>query len=230
MFSIVMPLDSNRLEQFVETKRAYDAMSQVKEFIILTRFYEDVSEFLKQSDLMRDVRLIPYGVKEGFNCSKALNLGVRNAKYDSIIITCPEVKPTSPVLEQLSGLMGQNVVCQVFDTSASGDITTSLVNTGFRQETPGMYFLAMFNKSDIEKINGWDEEFLKGYAWEDTDFGARWKRADIPFIVRDDITAIHQYHPRGESIPGSMQTNYDLFHKNNSDGVIKPINGLVKLA
>ena len=96
MFSIIMPLDDNRLKQFRNTKRAYDAMPQKKEFIIPTRSELKLREYFKKYSLDKDVRIIPYTLKIGFNCSRALNIGVSKAKYDSVIITSPEVKPITP--------------------------------------------------------------------------------------------------------------------------------------
>lgn len=228
MFSIITPLDTNRLEQFKHTKRVYDDFIQDKEFIIPTRSHDEVRQYLEDNGLMMNVHLIPYELERGFNVSKALNIGVRNAEYDHIIITSPEVKPLTNVLEQLEALAGQNVICQVYDQEEDGKTGISLVNQSFRSDTPAMYFLAMFQKKDIEKINGWDEEFLKGYAYEDNDFGARWVRAGIPFIIREDITALHQYHPRSETIRGGLQINLDKFNDNNAKGVIRPKNGLVQ--
>lgn len=229
MFTIILPLDTGRLEHFLNTKRVYDEMDFKKEFLIPTRYEDEVRQFLEENDLMRDVKLLPYTVDKGFNCSKALNLGVRNAKYDTIIITCPEVKPLTAVLEQLSKCIGENVVCQVHDEDVDKSIKLSLVNTGFRQQTPGMYFLAMFNKKDIEKINGWDEDFMHGYAWEDSDFGRRWVRAEIPFTIRDDIEALHQWHPRAETIEGGEQVNLAKYISNNDNNVIRCKNGLLTL-
>lgn len=175
--------------------------------------------------MRKDVTLIPYEVEVGFNCSKALNIGVRNAKYDNVIITSPEVKPTTAVLKQLSERLDQNVICQVFDQDEKGNLVT-LVSAGYRDETPAMYFLAMFQKKDIKAINGWDEEFMKGYAYEDNDFGERWKRAGLPFVMADEIQATHQYHPRGETIKGGMSVNQQHFYDNTDAGVIKCKNGL----
>ena len=229
MFSVIIPLDSNRLELFKNTKRAYDVMPQKKEFIIPTRYEAEIQRYFTKYDLSRDVATIPYTVETGFNCSKALNIGVRNATYTSVIITSPEVMPITPVLAQLERVRGTNVVCQVWDEDEQGTVCTSLVNTGYRSENPGMYFLAMFNKEDIEKINGWDEEFMKGYAYEDDDFGARWVRANIPFTVRDDIQARHQYHPRIVTIHGGTVRNRWRFNRNSAQGVIQCRNGLYKL-
>lgn len=225
MFSIIMPLDINRLQQFRESKLIYDDFTEPREFIIPTRDYEQVSYFLKNNNLIRDVKIAPYYHKEGFNPSKALNIGTRWAKYQNIIITSPEVKPTTKVLTQLSELLDKNVVCQVFDQAENGNLT-SLVHNTYRSDTPAMYFLAMFHKKAIEKINGWDENFMDGYAYEDNDFGERWVRAKIPFEIHDEIQAIHLYHPRGETTPNGLAINNQHFLDNRDNNVIRPENGL----
>lgn len=220
-------MDKNRLEQFLHTKRAYDEMPQKKEIIIPTRSIYEIRPFLEENDLMKDVRLISYKHERGFNPSMALNIGTRNAKYDNIIITSPEVKPNEDVLEKLSQKLDKNVVCQVFDQDENGNLKT-LVNTIFRGETPAMYFLAMFRKEDIEKINGWDEEFMKGYAYEDNDFGDRWVRAGLPFEIDEDIQAVHQYHPRGETISNGLAVNMQHYYDNTDAQVTYCTNGLRK--
>lgn len=232
MFSIIVPLDDNRLDQFKNTKQIYDGMPQKKEFIIPTRSAPKLRKYFKQHNLSKDVRIIPYIHKVGFNCSKALNIGVRNAKYPYIIITSPEVKPITPVLAQFKGILGTNVICEVWDEDQYNNINRKpLIYSGYKKsKTPQMYFLAMFNKEDIKKINGWDEEFMKGYAFEDCDFGARWVRAKIPFVVRDDIQGLHQYHPRGETILGGSEINLKRFEENNKAGIIKCRNGLNKIS
>lgn len=229
MFSIVLPMDADRLEQFKVTKQLYDKMPQKKEFIIPTRSNLKVGRYLDDNKLMKGVRLIPYTIKQGFNVSKALNIGVRNAKYDQVIISSPEVKPKTDVLAQLEQLIGQNVICQVWDEDAPGHVSMSLVYPGYRSDTPAYYFLAMFNKKDIEEINGWDEDFMNGYAYEDDDFGARWVRAGLPFSVRADIEGIHQYHPRAETINGGYVLNERKLAENNNNSVVRCNNGLNKL-
>lgn len=228
MFSIIAPMDTNRLSQFKKTKQVYDSFPQKKEFIIPTRSYKEVYNFLKDNNLLKDTRLIPYTHEVGFNPSLPLNLGVSEAKYDNIIITSPEVRPLTQVLEQLEQVKEQNVVCQVFDQAIDGNTDFSLVNNGYRSENPGMYFLAMFQKQDIEAINGWDEDFMLGYAYEDNDFGDRWVRAGLPFTIREDIQAVHQYHPRGVTINNGVETNFNKYNSNRDNGVIRPKNGLIK--
>lgn len=229
MFSIIAPIDTNRLEQFKVTKQVYDSFPEVKEFIMPTRSYDKVKEYLEANDLMKDVRLIPYEHKIGFNPSKAFNIGVREAKYDQIIITSPEVKPKTDVLAQLSESIGENILCECTDVDESGDNFTMLITKGYRDDNPAMYFLAMFNKKDIEEINGWDEDFMKGYAYEDNDFGDRWVRAKLPWRLRTDIKAVHQWHPRSETIQGGLAINMQHYHDNTDSGIIKCKNGLKML-
>lgn len=227
MFSIIFPMDLDRLEQFANTKKAYDAMPQKKEFVIPTRT-PHLFKTLADKGLTKDVITILYTIDHGFNCSKALNLGVKNANYDNIVITSPEVKPRTDVLTQFEEAKGRNIICKVDDEDEEGNLTP-LVYKGYRSDTPAMYFLAMFNKEDIETINGWDEEFMLGYAYEDNDFGDRWKRAGLPFEIREDIQAVHQYHPRKETVPGGTNINFQLYNENNAKGIVKCMNGLEKL-
>lgn len=228
MFSIIAPMDTNRLEQFKVTKQAYDSYPEVKEFIIPTRSAPEIKAYLTEHDLMKDVRLVSYSHERGFNPSKALNIGVRYAKYDNIVITSPEVKPTTEVLKQFSECLDKNIICGVSDQAENGDLTI-LVTPSYRGDNPGMYFLAMFQKKDIEAINGWDEEFMRGYAYEDNDFGERWVRAGLPFEIREDIQAVHQWHPRSETVPGGLTTNLQIYNDNTANGVTRCANGLVKL-
>lgn len=228
MFSIIAPMDANRLTQFTNSKRVYDSFPQVKEFIIPTRSLDEIKPYLEEHDLMKDVRLIPYVHELGYNPSKALNLGFKNAKYDRVIITSPEVMPKTQVLEQLEQVLEQNIVCQVFDQAEDGTTNFSLVNNAYRSENPGMYFLAMFQKKDIEVINGWDEDFMLGYAYEDNDFGDRWVRAGLPFSIREDIQAVHQYHPRTVTIHNGVEINFNKYNDNRDKGVIRCANGVVK--
>ena len=220
-----MPIDDNRLEQFVRTKLVYDSFPETKEFVMPTRTYKTCRAFMKKHKLLKDVRLIPYEIETGFNPTKALNLAVRESNYDHLVVTGPEVKPTTQILEQFSKNINKNIICQVFDQDENGNLT-SLVNEHYRNTSPQPYFLALFQKSNIEQINGWDENFMGGYAYEDNDFGDRWIRAGIPFEIREYIQATHLYHPRLETVPGGLGVNQALYNKNQSEGVVKCKNGL----
>lgn len=228
MFSICFPMDTSRLPQFKVTKLAYDKMPQKKEFVIATRSEKEVWKYLKENKLGKGVRLIPYTIETGFNPSKGLNIAVKCSKYDNIIITSPEVCPEPDVLDKFEASLGTNIICEVFDQYEDGTLF-SLVHRGFRDASPEMYFLALYNKKDIEKINGWDEDFMKGYACEDNDFGERWVRAGLPWELREDIHATHQWHPRGVTIENGFQINIDKIQENRANALVVCKNGMYKL-
>lgn len=226
-YSIVMPMDTNRLDLWrISMKKYFEfGIPNGTEFIIPTRSTEVIQEV--SNSLWKDYcKVVFYSYEPGYNPSYALNLGTKNSKNINIIITSPEVYPVTNVLEQLKDYNGKNIVCQVFDEGSPGVRSISLVNTSFRYFDPGMYFLAQFNKDDLYKINGWDNEFMKGYAWEDCDFGRRWNRARLNFEIKDDIIAQHQYHTRPETIPGGYEINRKKFEENNSRGVTYCENGI----
>jgi hypothetical protein len=223
-FSIIMPCEKNRFDLLSNTLEKYKAqgLPDDVEFLIISRTLEP-----KTSGCVRIINYQWDGMF--FSTSLPMNIGVREAKYPNLIITCPEVMPKTEVLSQFSRLERGNYVAQVFDENEFGNSSFSLVNTNFRSETPAMYFLACFKKEDIEAINGWDEDFMGTYAWEDTDFGSRFARAGLPFKVLDEIQGIHQYHPRGySSQEEGLRKARALYEDNNKEGIIRPKNGLVK--
>ncbi len=222
-------MDSARLPLWRNTMKKYAEFGIPKdtEFIIPTRS-EEVIEAVLTSPWNEHCHVEFYTHSLGYNPSKALNIGVRGAKHDRIIITSPEVMPSTNVLQQLQEYKDYNIICQVWDENANGELAYSLVNKHFRGDHPGMYFLALFQRKDLEVINGWDEDFMLGYAWEDPDFGNRWNRAGLPFTVKDDILARHQYHERPETIPNGFQINQAKFNDNNNKGVTRCKNGLKK--
>ncbi len=210
--SVVMPCEVERIPLLLESMKAYEAFDIPEEFEFII-----VSRTIKPNQLPFKHRLITYKWTKTpafFNPSLALNLGVKASKYNNVIITCPEVKPFSNCLKQLEELPRGNYVCQVFDMDKSKKRIMSLVNTKFRFEHPGFYFLALYKKEDIEAINGWDLNFMYGFAWDDNDFGERFVRARLQFEIRDEIQAEHQYHPRVKNFTSNWTPKHLAYNEN----------------
>ena len=220
--SIIMPCENERIPLLFKTLHQYMnfGFPFPVEFVIPTRTIPNL--IIPKLD----IRVVHYK-HNGYVQPIALNLGVRNAKNENVMITCPEIMPITNVLGQLKTKMRGNYQCQVFDLDPSGNRTMSLVNSGFRGNTPGKYFLAVFKKEDIEKINGWDENF-NGYCFEDDDFGERFVRCGLKFQMLDEVVGEHQYHKRG-SVDDKFYHNKRLFEENNKRKLIKPKNGLILL-
>lgn len=221
--SIVVPCDGSRYELFKTTHATYMSYGVPSnlnvEFIL-------VSRTIKSTDL-QGVRIVNYEHNGNhFNPAKAFNLGVAAARYNTIFITCPEVKPVTNVLDQFTELAPGNYICRAFDQGVTGAIT-DLVKCGLKDHIPSMYFLGIFRKEDILKINGWDEDFMQGSSWEDIDFGERFSRAQLTFKVLDDVKVLHMYHPRGDDKVG-WEINWGVLQGNINTLATRCRNGIVK--
>lgn len=224
MFSIIIPCD-NRWDLLQKSlAEGYYKLHDIPawkakglEFIVLTR--------------SKDVRYPPPGIdrlihyefdRQECNPALALNMGVKAAKNDVVLITCPEVMPLTPVLDQFAEVYGKTVLAHTVE----GDQV--LLSSQYGGKNPGLYYLAMYSKATLLAINGWDEDFMKGRGCEDTDFGWRYNRTGLPVSYRDDIKALHQTHPRNPN-PQTEMDNIHVFNRNNRLGLIRPKNGLKKL-
>lgn len=239
-FSIIVPCEKSRLPMFISTLQKYKAITKNfhefnVEFILTSRSL--TSSDIKELETVHNttIRVINYSWNEpSFNPAMALNLGVHNAQYGNIVVTCPEIEPQTDVLNQFSLLKRGNYIAKVFDTFADGTLSQPLVaEHHWRNVSPAMYFLALFKKEDLYLINGWDEDFMLGYCFEDDDFGSRFNRAGLSFKIKDDIVAIHKWHVRASDNANGMwkqewEHNKTLFMNNNHNRVIRPKNGLVK--
>ena len=243
--SIVMPFDGDRFLQLQKTINAYvyynDLINIDKvEFLFITRLSKidrckelrrevlklcDIYDF-ENRNVVYDPSMSRFYNAEYFNPTMALNCGVKYAKYDNIIITSPEVMPLCNVIGELRKFEKGNYICKVLDEAQYGGLSMHggkkyLVGSDFRSVTPAMYFLGLFQKNNIYAINGWDMKFMQGYGFEDDDFGSRFMRAGFSFEVKDDIQAIHQYHPRGEQECDGWRSNQSLFDDNNKKNIIR---------
>ncbi|MCK9439435.1 MAG: hypothetical protein WC188_04470 [Candidatus Caldatribacteriota bacterium] len=227
----------NRQDLLLKTLQKYKELlnnrSEKIEFIIVSRTIFNL-DFLK--DLNLDLKLINYVYDDsnGFAPSKAFNLGTLSALAGYICITSPEVIPITNVINQVFNLPKNNYICKCIDQNK--DLTNGmvLVDSNFRSNVPSMYFLAFYLKQNILDINGWDEEFMNGFSFEDDDFGNRFIRAGFNFSVRNDIIGLHQYHPRIDfSISDSEQKikrNREHFFNNNNQNIIKCRKGIDQYA
>ena len=226
-------IKSDRRELLKNTLKKYEELlrdrTEEVEFIIVSRTIFDL-RFLDGINLTLRLLIYQHDDREGFAPSKAFNLGIQQALADYIAITSPEVIPITNVIEQFFKLPKANYICKCIDQNQNGTLGMTLVDSKFRSSSPEMYFLAFYRKEDILKINGWDEEFMYGFGWEDNDFGSRFMRAGLKFNVRDDMVALHQYHPRIDlDISNSREKfnkNCQIFIKNNSDKLIRCQKGI----
>lgn len=221
--SIIRPTEVDRIDLFRLTQKEIEKQLEGMEYeiIVPTRTITSELDDVKNCTIVRyQYPSLPY-----FSSVKAWNYGIRVSKYDNIIFMSNEIMPAEGIMLRLANHDQDNVICQVFDMGKDGNVAMSLVNTGFRSGTPSMFFLAMFNRKDLEVINGFDERFIGSYAYEDDDFGARWGRAHLPFFVDDSLVAYHLWHPRG-NLGQDNNLSITLFKENNDKRVTSVAKGL----
>lgn len=226
---MVVPCEEERLPCFLRTLQRYRELGLDRydyELVVPTRT-------LAQSDALGELqlrhRLVPYCYDAPyFNPAMALNLGVRTARYDTILVQSPEVMPVTDVLAQFSSLPEGNYIAQVWDLDPRGKRLGKLAVPRFIHYLAGAYFLAWFRKVDLYAINGWDEDFMGGYCFEDNDFGRRWHTAGIPVDLREEIVAEHQWHPRSSGVSPGWKRNCRLYYRKRERGQSRCRNGLVK--
>ena len=68
-----------------------------------------------------------------------------------------------------------------------------------------LHFCTAITKENYLKLNGFDEEYSKGIAYEDDDFREKILVSDLKIILRDDLLITHMYHDTVY-----QQENHDL--------------------
>lgn len=223
--SMIVPCERDRIPLFRQTlDRYFEFGFSGVELIVVSRTIEDMVEVGPYP-----LRLFKYKWEHRFFCeARAINIGIKNATYDNLLITAPEVRPRTDVIGQLRALPRGNYICQVFDLNEDGSVRISLVNSQFRAYHPGYYFLALYRKEDVELVNGLDEDFMAGNALNDIDFGERLVRAGVRYEMRDEIQAEHQFHKRCLYQPRGMKLNQKILERNRRDRIVRAKNGIEK--
>ncbi len=166
-----------------------------------------------------------------------LNIGVKKAKSDYIILSCPEifhldkfaVKKTIEQLKLRRKIMVRpkgwddqknEYLVYVKKTKGNVDLNYSLENIE-KLDTKLPFFLG-FHKEEFMCIGGYDEDFI-GWAYDDTDFIMRMQKYSCRY-VEIDSKIVHLYHPRHRQ--GIEETrkmylhNKKLYEYKNKRGVL----------
>jgi glycosyltransferase involved in cell wall biosynthesis len=107
---------------------------------------------------------------------------------------------TKAQTDVLSGVNYENIIGE------SRGVVLPYVESVFRQEgIPGWYnhtkyrpvayhFCSAMYKNKLDELNGFDERFAKGIAYDDNDFITRIGRNKMNIKIIDELTVFHQYH------------------------------------
>ncbi|MBA3986588.1 MAG: glycosyltransferase [Flavobacteriales bacterium] len=135
-----------------------------------------------------------------WNKSKALNYGIRQAKYDYILINDADVILHPMAMEKFQ----YPCTPETFNLFKIGYLpeSTSLEQvaaTPFENLKPGhtgdTFGIGLFSKAGLETVHGLDE-FFHFYGSEDEDLNARLQQAGYALQREKELLFLHLWHPR----------------------------------
>lgn len=181
----------------------------------------DCKKFLKGWRLKVPIRYIAIDRKKSgipaFSNSPSLgiNVGLKRVKYPIVYKTDPENIQLTKTLETAVKIYDEKKL--IFGMAIRGNkLSHQLIEAGkLDWHTEGFpkrehhveripcsqakgggpfYYAAVFSRDRALKINGVEEEYLRGHAAEDDDFALRMKRSGAAWVWDDRIKIFHQYH------------------------------------
>ena len=152
-----------------------------------------------------------------------INAGVKASRYDTVVISNPEIQHEQPVLmemyRELSGMgeMGYVLAACWCPEEKQWHCHSSIERRPdgepFIRGT-GYHFCGMLGKSLYWKAGGFDEDYREGAGWDDPDWVNRLVRAGAIFRIRDDLVV--QHPKRGCSTDwrgGMMERNQAIYRR-----------------
>jgi glycosyltransferase involved in cell wall biosynthesis len=180
-----------------------------------------LEEYLIEFPFLKIIRIEPKD-KWYVNSCVPFNIGISAAKGNIIILQCPECLHIHDVITHISERINENNYISISTYAIDENITNKLpelINNTFfidyfkslpQKMTGGNTILGWYNhttyrpvyyhfcsaitRTNMQKLNGFDERFAYGIACEDNEFIARVDRLGLSKIISDDISTIHQWH------------------------------------
>jgi len=132
--------------------------------------------------------------------ARAWNAGFKAATGDLIYCISSEVVQDAHNVEKA------RAICQNGDTVVFGACHNSEPTNLVVGAEPGLLvsskmprplgFIVCMPKKQIDDIGGFDEEFMRGFWYDDDDFFLRMWQTGVRFVFSDDIHGIHLDHSR----------------------------------
>ena len=211
----------NRKKLFIETLKSI-TKSQYKDFEVIavddaSSSKERIEDLISKFPFLKVVRVEKEN-KWYHNSCIPFNMGLANASGDIIILQNPECLHVHDILSHVVETVNDSnyVSMSVYAINESLTKVLPMLNKkAFFECLPqrrctdynGWYnhsihnpthyhFCAALTRKNITALGGFDERFADGIAFEDNEFIDRVNRLGLNKIISDDISVIHQWHPR----------------------------------
>ncbi len=161
------------------------------------------------------VARLPYHLN-AMNPCVPINVAVRQATHDIIVLTNPEVEHREPVLQQMLSCLrtpDDYVTAGCIEATTGARIAgegTPLAPAGGRLPIPpdsDLHFCSMFHRELFERVGGFDEQYRNGLGCDDNDFLWALHAAGANF-VRVPVDTYHYRTPHRWS--GTLEKNAAL--------------------
>jgi len=181
-----------------------------------------LEDLVTEFPFMRIIRLEKSN-KWYINPCVTFNIGLREARGEIIILQNPECLHVHDVLSYISENIDDTKYISMSAYGLDPTLTITLPehidnNTliNFFQNLPqkpyvggdtlGWYnhskyrpvhfhFCSAITRTNMAKLNGFDERFARGIGYDDDEIIARIKMLGIQLVIEDNISVIHQHHP-----------------------------------
>jgi GT2 family glycosyltransferase len=199
------------------------AKSQHKDFEVVavddaSKQEERIEDLEKEFSFLRVIRIDPKD-KWYYNSCIPYNIGIKKAKGDIIILQNPECLHAHDVMSYVKeNLTDKNYLvmsCYSVDEDSTRDFIPYVDHAKLLRMLPmqivfnytgwychskynphAFHFCSAITTRNMEKLGGFDERYSEGIGYEDNEFLDRVIRLGLKIKIVDDVSVIHQWHPK----------------------------------
>lgn len=201
----------NTLESIIKSK--------YKDFEVIV--VDDASDEMNRVEdlkypFLRIVRVEPKD-KWYHNACMPINMGIRASRGDIVMIQNPECLHVHDVLTYVNNSICLDNYISVSCYSIDEQMTISIDKTvknfkdlpkqAVTKNYVGWYnhslyrpvyynFCCAITRKNLSILGGFDERYANGTGYEDDDFIDRIKRLGLKMVIPDEVSVIHQWHPK----------------------------------
>lgn len=230
----------NRKSLFYRTLQSI-AKSECKDFEVIavddaSKEEERIDEFEKEFPFLKVIRVEPKD-KWYYNSCIPYNMGLAKARGDIIILQNPECLHVHDVLSYAKENINDSNYFVMSCYSIDEDYTNGILPyvdynklldilpqqivadyTGWYSHSKynphAFHFCSVISRNNMNKLGGFDERYAPGIGYEDNEFLDRVKRLGIKITIVNEVTVIHQWHPKVYDL--SLSKKFESLYSENA--------------
>lgn len=248
MISVVMAYYNRKLQLDYTLKTIRQSRVRDVEIVIVDDFSDDQNHLRDLAQQWPDltIRVISlrdhFGQKKWCNPCVPYNIGLRACQGEFVVIQNPECCHMGDVLAHVEAHCSDGVYLSFHTYGCTKQDTQALHATGHFEmfshakkarwynhevERPvAFHFCNAITRTDLKKVNGFDERFALGHNWDDAELLHRVRKiCTVKFV--SDPWAVHQYHTKSYQHPDNpmpTQDNKALYFQTVDENIIRAPN------